>query len=178
MPPHGKKPLLITFRIKEINANIYEGFVLFVFLLFCIYVLVARWYFVCEVRGLLRAKTAGGRYPAEDPETDRGRLRHSQEGLDQFRFFDSFCPARLNAADNEAFLDTLAAILDTKSRNMITAFYRDAKTSSPLFLKTRLGARRKLLMKRELNKTGISLDHKYLAPDAPGTAVFQPIRPE
>ena len=137
---------------------------LFVFLLFCIYALVARWYFVCEVRGL-----CGEEQQVEDIRLKTLKLTEEDsvilQGYDQFAFDSASFQPRLNA-DNEAFLDTLAAILKANpGRNMtITAFYRDSeKDIKPGFFENiglaRADQVRKLLMKRGIEQNRISLDH-------------------
>lgn len=137
---------------------------LLVFLLFCAYVLVARWYFVCQVRQL-----CGEGQQVEDIRLKTLRLTEGDsvilKGYDQFAFDSASYQPRLNA-NNEAFLDTLAAILKANpGRNMtITAFYRDSeKDIKPGFFENiglaRADQLRKLLMQRGVAQNRISLDH-------------------
>lgn len=137
---------------------------LFIFLLFCAYALVARWYFVCQVRGL-----CGEAQQVEDTRLKTLKLMEGDavilEGYDQFAFDSASYRPRLNA-NNEAFLDTVAAILKARpERNMtITAFYRDSeKDIRPGFFENLGLARadqvRKLLMQRGIEQNRISLDH-------------------
>ncbi len=137
---------------------------LFIFLLFCAYVLVARWYFVCQVRGL-----CGKAQQVEDTRMKTLKLTEGDsvilKGYDQFAFDSASYQPRLNA-NNEAFLDTVASILKASpERNMtITAFYRDSeKEVRPGFFENLGLARadqvRKLLMQRGIEQNRISLDH-------------------
>ena len=136
---------------------------LFVFLLFCVYVLAARWYFVCQVRQLC------GEEQVEEARLKTLRLTEGDsailKGYDQFAFDSASYQPRLNS-NNEAFLDTVAALLKTNpDRNMtITAFYRDGeKGIKPGFFENiglaRADQIRKLLMKRGVAQSRISLDH-------------------
>ena len=136
---------------------------LFVFLLFCAYALVARWYFVCQVRQLC------GEEQVEDVRLKTLRLTEGDsailKGYDQFAFDSASILPRVNR-NNEAFLDTVAAILQAHpDRNMtITAFYRDGeKGIKPGFFENiglaRADQIRKLLMKRGIAQGRISLDH-------------------
>ena len=87
------------------------------------------------------------------------------KGYDQFAFDSASILPRVNR-NNEAFLDTVAAILQAHpDRNMtITAFYRDGeKGIKPGFFENiglaRADQIRKLLMKRGVAQSRISLDH-------------------
>lgn len=137
---------------------------LFIFLLFCAYALVARWYFVCQIRGL-----CGEEQQVEDIRLRTLKLTEGDsvilQGYDQFAFDSASFQPRLNR-NNEAFLDTLAAILRANpGRNMtITAFYRASeKDIKPGFFENiglaRADQIRKLLMKRGVDQARISLDH-------------------
>lgn len=137
---------------------------LFVFLLFCVYALVARWYFVCQVRQL-----CGGEEQVEDVRLKTLKLTEGDSVIlkdyDQFAFDSASIQPRLNR-NNEAFLDTVAAILRANpGRNMtITAFYRSGeKDIKPGFFENiglaRADQIRKLLMKRGVGQGRISLDH-------------------
>ena len=137
---------------------------LFIFLLFCAYALVARWYFVCQIRGL-----CGEEQQVEDIRLKTLKLTEGDsvilQGYDQFAFDSASFQPRLNR-NNEAFLDTLAAILRANpGRNMtITAFYRDSERDiKPGFFENiglaRADQIRKLLMKRGVDQARISLDH-------------------
>ncbi|MCB0546049.1 MAG: OmpA family protein [Phaeodactylibacter sp.] len=137
---------------------------LFIFLLFCVYALVARWYFVCQIRGL-----CGEQQQVEDIRLKSLQLTEGDsvilKGYDQFAFDSASYQPRLNS-NNETFLDTVAAVLKARpDRNMtITAFYRDSeKDIKPGFFENiglaRADQVRKLLMKRGVEQNRISLDH-------------------
>lgn len=136
-----------------------------VFLLFCVYMLFARWYFVCEVRQLCGEEAA----VVEDNRLKTLKLTEGDsvllQGYDQFAFDSASAAPRLNA-DNQAFLDTLAAILKQRpDRNLtITGFYRESEKSiAPGYFENiglaRADQARKLLMKRGIPQSRFSLDH-------------------
>ncbi|MBK8702536.1 MAG: hypothetical protein IPN33_02240 [Saprospiraceae bacterium] len=112
----------------------------FVFLLFCAYALVARWYFVCEMRG--HCNPVSPQAPEEDIRPKTLEVREGDtvllSGYDHFAFDSASVAPRLNA-DNTAFLDTLAALMkqDSNRRLTITGLYRPGeKTFAPAaFLK-------------------------------------------
>ncbi|NUQ24831.1 MAG: OmpA family protein [Saprospiraceae bacterium] len=140
----------------------------FVFLLFCVYALVARWYFVCEMRGHCN--------PASSPQASEEDIRPKTlevregdtvllSGYDHFAFDSASVAPRLNA-DNTAFLDTLAALmkLDTTRRLTITGLYRPGeKDIRPGGFFENIGIARadrlrRLLMQRGLPERYMSLD--------------------
>jgi len=138
-----------------------------VFLLFGIYVIGARWYYVCELRGLCGAQ------PADTAVDVRARtlqlLREDSillTGYEEFAFDSAMAMPRLNA-DNRAFLDTLAAIMkaDTAVMLEITGWFRPAEaaiTSVGLFENlgvARADAVRHLLLQREVAESRIFLDY-------------------
>ncbi len=137
------------------------------FLGFIALTLFARWFVVCKVYQM-----------CEDPvvETDI-RLKTLQltendsivllRGYDQFAFDSAAIQPRMNA-DNEAFLDTLAAILkaDTSKNLTITGFFRPSeknwKPDRGFFENlglARADAVRALLNKRGIKAERITLDH-------------------
>lgn len=134
-----------------------------VFLLFCVYALVARWYFVCEIRQL-----------CSDAVVEDNRLKTLQltegnevllDGYDQFVFDSSSISPQLNA-NNEQFLDTVATILrQNPERNLtVTAFYRsnESDITSGFFENIGLARAdqiRKLLIKNGADPSRFSLDH-------------------
>ncbi|HQU57969.1 MAG: OmpA family protein [Phaeodactylibacter sp.] len=137
---------------------------LLVFVLFCVYMMFARWYFVCEVRHL-----CGEEQPVEDIRLKSLKLTEGDStilrGYDQFAFDSASIAPRLNS-DNQAFLDTLAAILRARpDRNVtITGFYRESeKDIAPGYFENiglaRADQIRKLLMKRGILQNRFSLDH-------------------
>jgi outer membrane protein OmpA-like peptidoglycan-associated protein len=136
---------------------------LLVFLLFGVYVIFARWYFVCEVRQLC------GQEQQESPRLKNLRLTEGDsvllQGYDQFAFDSAAIAPRLNA-NNEAFLDTVAAILQARpDRNMtITAFFRESEQDiAPGYFENiglaRADQVRRLLLSRGISQERISLDH-------------------
>lgn len=135
---------------------------LLVFLLFIAFALAARWYFVCEVRNLCE----------EVPEDVRLKTLQLREGdkvlldnYDQFAFDSLAVAPRLND-NNKAFLDTLAAILKANpTKNMtISAYYRESERGVKSGFFENLGVARadqirKLLMKRGINESRMSIDY-------------------
>ncbi|MCB0631349.1 MAG: OmpA family protein [Saprospiraceae bacterium] len=134
------------------------------FLLFCVFALWARWYFVCQVRG---------HCGEQDERLHTLRLTDGDSTVildqyDQFAFDTMSVVPRLNA-NNEAFLDTLAAILlaDTSRDLTITGFIRPSeknwKPERGFFENigvARADAIRSLLVKRGVPEGRISLDYK------------------
>ncbi len=133
-----------------------------VFLLFCGYSLVARWYFVCQVRQLCEEVVEDVRLQTLTLKEDGQVIL---DGYDQFAFsLDSIQP-RMNA-NNESFLDTIATILETDSTKAlsITAFYRESeKDLQPAIYENiglaRANAIRSMLLQRGIDESRISLDH-------------------
>lgn len=136
---------------------------LLLFLAFLIYAFFARWYFVCEIRQNC------GEAKVEDTRLQTLKLTEGDSvilrGYDQFAFDSASLSPRLNS-NNEVFLDTIAALLSQNpERNLtITAFYRqDEAGIAPGFFENiglaRADQVRKLLMKRGLDQSRISMDH-------------------
>jgi outer membrane protein OmpA-like peptidoglycan-associated protein len=135
---------------------------LFVFALFIVYALAARWYFVCEIRQLCE----------EEPQNTRLQtlqLREGEtvllDGYDQFVFDSLLIAPQLNA-NNEQFLDTVAAILkaNTEKNMTITAFYRESERDVKSGYFENLGVARgdevrKLLLKRGLDENRITIGY-------------------
>ncbi len=133
-----------------------------VFLLFCGYALVARWYFVCQVRQLCEEVV-------EDVRSKNLTLTEGDtvllEGYDQFAFAPDSIQPRMNA-NNESFLDTIATMLkaDTTKSLSITAFYRESEADLQPDRFENMGlaradAIRALLVQRGIKESRISLDH-------------------
>lgn len=134
------------------------------FLVFVAFALWARWYFVCEVRGMCGE---------QDVRLTTLQLLDKDstailDNYDQFAFDPSEVQPRLNP-NNEAFLDTLAAILlaDTSRDLTITGFIRpsesDWKPERGFFENigiARADAIRSLLIKRGVLEGRVSLDYK------------------
>lgn len=134
------------------------------FLLFCVFALWARWYFVCEVRGLCGEQDVR----LQTLQLTDGDDTVILDGYDQFAFDTMSVAPRLNA-NNEAFLDTLAAILlaDTSRDLTITGFMRPSETDwqpERGFFENigvaRADAIRKLLVQRGVPEGRISLDYQ------------------
>lgn len=142
---------------------------LLLFLLFCAYALWARWYFVCEVRGMCNEQQADERL--NDLQLLDGDTLVLLEGYDHFAFDPMSIQPRLNES-NEAFLDTLAAILraDTTRDLTITGFMRpeerDVQPERSFFENlgvARADAIRALLLKRGIDEGRITLDYQVSA---------------
>ncbi|MEN0006693.1 MAG: OmpA family protein [Bacteroidota bacterium] len=135
---------------------------LLVFALFLVFALIARWYFVCEVRQLcdevpqdVRLKTL----ELKDGETTL------LQGYDEFAFDSLSIAPRLNE-NNERFLDTLAAILEANPDKLmtITAFFRESEKGVKSGYFDNIGAARadqirKLLMERGIAEARIAVDY-------------------
>jgi len=136
---------------------------LLVFFAFLVFAFFARWYFVCEIRQNC------GEEQIEDTRLSTLKLTEGDSvilsGYDQFAFDSASVSPRLNR-NNEIFLDTVAALLSQNpERNLtITAFYRqDEQDIAPGFFENiglaRADQIRKLLMKRGIDQSRVSLDH-------------------
>lgn len=135
-----------------------------VFLLFIIFALFARWYYVCEIKGLCED------VPVIEPREQTLTLTEGDsiiilDGYDQFVFDSASVSPDLNA-NNLEFLDAVAAFFkkDTTRNLSITGFYRISEDSIPgTFLENigleRANTIRKLLIDRGLDESRISLDH-------------------
>ncbi len=136
---------------------------LLVFLGFLAFALLARWYFICELRQqcgvgeLVDARLQ----TLQLTEGDSVLLR----GFDQFAFDSASLQPRLND-NNRLFLDTLADILEARpERNAtITALYREGEEGiAPGFFENLGLARadqiRKLMMKRGIAQNRFTLDY-------------------
>lgn len=137
---------------------------LLVFLLFLVFALFARWYWVCQVHGIcddnksvedVRLKTLS--------LTDGGREVYS--GFDQFAFDPGDFRPRLND-NNRLFLDTIKAYLRAdSSRNLtIIAYSRVSEKGQEIGIYENLGLARAAVIRRALidddvAESRISLDH-------------------
>lgn len=142
---------------------------LLLFLLFCAFTLWARWYFVCEVRGQCNEQVVDDRL--HDLQLLDGDSLVVLEGYDHFMFDPMAVTPRLND-NNEAFLDTLAAMLqaDTTRDLTITGFFRpnerDWQPERGFFENlgvARADAIRSLLVKRGIDERRITLDYEMSA---------------
>ncbi len=132
------------------------------FLAFLVFAIWARWYFVCQVRQNCEPVVQDHR-PATLQLTEQDTVLLDQ--YDQFAFDSASLVPRLNAS-NEAFLDTLAQILQARpDRNVtITALYRESESNiAPGFFENLGLARadqiRKLMVKRGMEQDRFSLDY-------------------
>lgn len=143
---------------------------LFVFLLFCAYALVARWYFVCQVRHKCDPPPA---VPVKDSLADVRlktlRLTKGDSVLlrdyDHFAFDSASVLPRLND-NNMAFLDTVALLLkaDTNQKMTITGLYRPSEKDAKAGFFENIGtaradAIRRLLVQRGIREGRITLDN-------------------
>lgn len=141
-----------------------------VFLLFLAYALVARWYFICKIRGLCEEK--------KEVVDQRLRTLTLQEGdtvllrdYDQFAFDSASIAPRLND-NNNAFLDTVAVIMNadtTKSLTITGRFTEGEKDLRPGGFFENIGVARadrirRLLMQRGIPERRITLD-QGMSPD-------------
>jgi outer membrane protein OmpA-like peptidoglycan-associated protein len=144
------------------------AFSLFLFTL--AFMLVARWFYVCRLNNLC------GEEPPADVRLKTLRLMEGDtvilEGYDQFAFDSARVAPRLNE-NNNAFLDTLAQILerDTTKNLAITGLYRESESGvRPGFFENlgvaRADAVRKLLMRRGIPENRVTLDHGISADTA------------
>ncbi|MCB9295700.1 MAG: hypothetical protein H6559_21630 [Lewinellaceae bacterium] len=138
---------------------------LFIFLLFCAYALVARWYFVCQIRGL-----CGEEQQVEDIRLKTLKLTEGDsvilQGYDQFAFDSPVFSPGSTATTKPSWTPLRYPPGQPRYRNMtITAFYRasekgtSSRVSSKISVLARADQIRKLLMKRGIDQVRISLDH-------------------
>lgn len=136
-----------------------------VFLLFCVYALVARWYYVCQIKHLCDDEV-----PIEDVRLKTLQLVEEDtvllSGYDQFAFDSTDVRPRLNA-NNEAFLDTVAYFLNAFPKKNLTIIgdYLAAEDSLEVGFYENIGVARaaevrKLLMRRGIAEDRISLDYR------------------
>lgn len=141
---------------------------LITFLLFLVYALFVRWYFVCEIRGL-----CGKQATSEAPVDNRLKTLTLEEGdsillsgYDQFAFDSASVAPRLND-NNQLFIDTLAALLkaDTGKNLKITGRYLPGeKELRPGGFFENIGVARadrvrRLLMRRGIPERRMTLDN-------------------
>ncbi|MEM9847408.1 MAG: OmpA family protein [Bacteroidota bacterium] len=135
--------------------------VLLVFLLFIAYALFARWYYVCQIKGLCKAEV-------ERPMTlqltdDKGAV--ILEGYEQFAFDTTKVVPNLSE-NNRLFLDQVAAyVKDHPDKNLtITGFYRPSEEGRSSGMFENLGVARadrirSLLARRGIDEDKITLDY-------------------
>ena len=147
------------------------------FLIFCIYALFTRWYFICEVRALCDGEV-------EVVEPDRLQtlaLREGDtiilEGFDQFLFKEDSIKATLNE-NNENFLDSVAYYLATNPSKYLTItgkylkLEEDAKASFFDNIGIARAAQIELLLEdMGVDEQRISIDHATVDADT----LFEPL---
>lgn len=140
-----------------------------VFLFFCFYALAARWYFVCQMRGLCGDRVDTVAVVDPDPRVKTLALYDGDSlilsGYDEFSFQQRAVEPKMNP-NNEQFLDSVAGYLQTglDKKLTITGFYRSNEEGMSYGFFENLGLARaaevrKLLMRRGIPESAISLDH-------------------
>lgn len=136
-----------------------------VFLLFCVYALFARWYYVCEIKDLCNAEA-----PVEDIRLQTLQLTEGDSvllrGFDQFAFDSTNVRPRLNK-NNVAFIDTVADYLKQhpSKKLEISGLYRSSEDTMEVGFYENIGVARaaevrKLLMRQGIAEDRISLDYE------------------
>lgn len=133
---------------------------LLVFLLFIVYALFARWYYVCEVKNLCGSEAATTLIVTDEEGNT------ILEGYEEFAFDTTMVAPNLSD-DNRLFLDQLAAYLKANPELHlgITGFYRPSEKDMPSGMFENLGVARadrirSLLLRRGIDEDRISLDYK------------------
>jgi len=144
---------------------------LLVFMLFGIYVISARWYYVCQVKNLCGDQARLHTLTLREGETV------ILGGYDHFAFDTGQVQPRLND-NNRIFLDSVAAYLQAHSdRNLtLTGFYRESEEGSEYGYYENLGTARAAAVRKELLKRGIpeervTLDYGL----SPGEGLAEPV---
>ncbi|MEM6698068.1 MAG: OmpA family protein [Bacteroidota bacterium] len=132
-----------------------------VFLLFIAFALFARWYYVCQIKGMCEEQTRPLTMQLLD---ENGQAIIS--GYEQF-FFDTILVSPDMTDNNQLFLDSVAAYLDNRAdRNLtITGLYRpsESKKSSGIFENlgvARADRIRSMLVRRGIEEERITLDYE------------------
>lgn len=142
---------------------------LLVFLLFAVYAMGVRWYYVCEMKGLCGQVASEPVVEPQDIRLKNLRLSSGDtlllSGYDQFAFNAGQVQPRLND-NNAAFLDSVAAIIKAvPGRKLtITGMYAPQEEGKPYgffenYGTARADALRRLLTQRGIDEAMISLDH-------------------
>lgn len=132
-----------------------------IFLLFILYTIGARWYYVCQVRGLCEDEVGRPTTLALIDEEGRTILK----GYEEF-YFEPSNISPIMSDDNAAFLDAVAEYLaDSEDQNLtITGFYRpsEQEVTSGYFENigiARADRIRSLLVRRGIDEDRITLDY-------------------
>ena len=137
--------------------------VLLVFLLFIVYALFARWYYVCQIKGMCEEKIE--RLQTLQLVDEDGSV--ILEGYEQFAFDTTKISAELTE-NNGKFLDEVANYLKANSDKSLTikGFYRpsekEIKTGSGMFENLGLARAdhiRSMLARRGIDESRITLDY-------------------
>lgn len=147
------------------------------FLIFCIYALFTRWYFICEVRALCGEQVETVVHDRLQTLTLREGDTILLRGFDQFLFKEDSIKPTLNA-NNEAFLDSVAYYLARNPGKSLTITGRylyseiDAKASFFDNIGIARAAQIELLLEDQgLDEQRISIDHQLVE----GDTLFEPL---
>jgi outer membrane protein OmpA-like peptidoglycan-associated protein len=137
------------------------------FLLFCVYLLFARWYFVCEVRGLCTGSQEEVPTVVETPRANSLVLRSDEgiilQGFDEFLFAkDSIAPV-LNE-NNRTFLAAVADYLEDEPGKQISVGgrYLRSERSSPAGFFDNIGLARAKRIESMLVDLGVAESRIFL----------------
>ena len=136
------------------------------FLLFCIYLLFARWYFVCEVNGLC-ATVEPEEEKVEIPRANSLVLRSDGaiilQGFDEFFFPQDSIPPVMNE-NNELFLTAVADYMeDTPQKQLsIVGRYLRFERSTPAGFYDNIGLARAKRIQEMLIELGVDEDRIFL----------------
>lgn len=129
-----------------------------VFLLFILFALAARWYYVCKIKNMCAEPTE--EVIVEDERAKNLVLKDGEEvileGYEQFRF-DKGSVAPVLTENNQEFLDKIAAHLKANpDKNMtITGYYRPSEKNMSSGMFENLGVARANKIRSELLDRGI-----------------------
>ncbi len=141
------------------------------FLLFLVFAVFARWWYVCEHRGLCGEQVSDRAMSLKLMDGDKTIL----EGFEEFQFDTTRISPNLTA-NNEEFLDKVAAYLkgNPDKHLSLTGYYRpsEADFSSGFFENLGVGRAdriRGLLVRRGIDEKRITLDYKQSETEALST---------
>ncbi len=139
---------------------------LLIFLFFCAFALVARWYYICEIKQLCDEVATETVIPARESSlklTESGAV--ILRNFDQFKFGEGISRPKIN--DNNAiFIDTLAYYLKKyPAKNLeITAYFSGSEKGKSQGFYENLGISRaaevrRLLVSRGIEEARVTLDY-------------------
>lgn len=143
-----------------------------VFLLFCIYAITARWYYVCQVKQLCTDSERLHTLALREGETV------ILQGYDQFVFDTGQVSPRLND-NNRIFLDSVAAFLQAHpdKKLTITGFFRPSEEGREYGYYENLGTARAAVVRQALEQRGIAEDRMSLDYGlSPSEELLEPLR--